>query len=498
MGGDSHPPVDSVLLPKDEDFRRDSNSVPGARKEYTVLVTGFGAYPDGHGGHYAASDNTSHLVTQHLPNNIPANHPLNPTGLPIRTLNPTSGPDSAVKSEYAYIRSYVKTLHAPSQEVNTLDAIVHLGMADGWEWYTVEERAFKEGMSSTWWSERAKSGYYLVPDDTGKTVLDITGKDAGMWEGSPMGIMTRLNVDKVVADAKSSLISDNVKQKEVLGDGKELDVQIIPHFEAGNYCCGFIYYESLATCLKRKLDTKVVFCHVPGWRDEKRLKRGADVLIKVEQVEEGVSHCRSRVSGRQYHRPSFSVTEFEQLQVLSTIPCRQLSFDEALCQSRTQKAAFGVFFGPGSRHNVSALIPDIRVNIIDEAAIYATIMALETIQSSDISTDLRLIIIKSCNSHLSAAMHKKSWLWEELAKQDSVNFPPNGIRHQLVELTLELHESVIIQIDRSDWVVAKDLISRAVKGGLNHVVAQSRGSNWNTGKIRVNEVIVVPRTHLGF
>ncbi|KAH7370823.1 hypothetical protein BKA65DRAFT_489298 [Rhexocercosporidium sp. MPI-PUGE-AT-0058] len=255
-------------------------------KEYTVLVTGMGAYPDGHGGHYSASDNTSHLVTKHLPSQIPANHPHNPTGLPIRILNPTSGPDSAVKAEYAYIRSYVKTLHAPSQETNNLDAIVHLGMADGWEWYTVEERAFKEGMSSTWWGESAERGYYMVLDDAGETVLDIKGEDEGIWKGSPVGIKASLDIGKVVGDAKRAVYSDSmdeIKEKEVDGTAKEekTRVQIIPHLEAGNYCCGFIYYESLATCLKRNLDTKVVFCHVPGWRDKERLKRGADVVCAV-------------------------------------------------------------------------------------------------------------------------------------------------------------------------------------------------------------------------
>ncbi|KAH6717657.1 hypothetical protein BKA61DRAFT_732107 [Leptodontidium sp. MPI-SDFR-AT-0119] len=281
MGGGPDIPDDSTRTRSR--IRDGSRTVPVSTnlKEYTVLVTGMGAYPDGHGGHYSASDNTSHLVTQHLPSHIPASHPLNPTGLPIRILNPTSGPDSAVKSEYAYIRTYVKTLHAPSQEVNSLDAIVHLGMADGWEWYTVEERAFKEGMSSTWWGESAEAGYYMVLDDAGETVLDIKGEDEGMWEDSPVGIMTRLDVDRAVRDAKRAVDSDCVDDLKKVDVNKKLKVQIIPHFEAGNYCCGFIYYESLATCLKRKLDTKVVFCHVPGWRDEERLKRGADVVCAV-------------------------------------------------------------------------------------------------------------------------------------------------------------------------------------------------------------------------
>ncbi|PVH80970.1 hypothetical protein DL98DRAFT_515098 [Cadophora sp. DSE1049] len=156
-------------------------------------------------------------------------------------------------------------------------------MADGWEWYTVEERAFKEGMSSTWWGESAQKGYYMVLDDAGETVLDIKGEDEGTWEGSPMGLVTGVDVEKVVGDAKRAVNAGSVEQKQNVDgeEGGKLKVQIIPHFEAGNYCCGFIYYESLATCLKRKLDTKVVFCHVPGWRGVERLKRGADVVCAI-------------------------------------------------------------------------------------------------------------------------------------------------------------------------------------------------------------------------
>jgi pyroglutamyl-peptidase len=58
-------------------------------------------------------------------------------------------------------------------------------------------------------------------------------------------------------------------------------MSIVPHLEAGSYCCGFIYYESLATCWKRGLNTKVIFTHVPGWRDPERLGRGADVICAI-------------------------------------------------------------------------------------------------------------------------------------------------------------------------------------------------------------------------
>lgn len=52
------------------------------------------------------------------------------------------------------------------------------------------------------------------------------------------------------------------------GKGKEkIRVDVISHGEAG-YACGLINYESLATCRRRKLNTRVMFCHVPEWKEE--------------------------------------------------------------------------------------------------------------------------------------------------------------------------------------------------------------------------------------
>lgn len=67
-----------------------------------------------------------------------------------------------------------------------------------------------------------------------------------------------------------------------LEDGKKkMKVDVISHDEAGNYGCGLIFYESLATSRKRKLKTKVVFCHVPRWKEAERLERGADFVCSV-------------------------------------------------------------------------------------------------------------------------------------------------------------------------------------------------------------------------
>lgn len=152
-------------------------------------------------------------------------------------------------------------------------------MADGFEWYTVEERAFNEDFKSDWWGPLEQfAGYYLIPDDAGKTVRDIgDGEGKGMWKGLPMGLSARVDIGVVAREAQRTVNTPTSKE-----DGEEkIKVAVVPHFEAGSYGCGFIYYESLATCFTRGYGTKVLFCHVPGWRDPERLQKGADVVSAI-------------------------------------------------------------------------------------------------------------------------------------------------------------------------------------------------------------------------
>ncbi|KUI70458.1 hypothetical protein VM1G_06002 [Cytospora mali] len=249
--------------------------IPG---EYTVLVTGMGPFPDGEGGHYEENDNTSHLVTQHLPGSLPVSHPLNPTHQSIRILNPTAPAGKYVKTEYAYIRSFIQGLYDEFTAGETgkcaLDVVVHLGMADGFKSYTVEERAFNEKMSSDWWEAMLgqDTKYYRFIDDAGRTVEDITeGEGRDLWADEPTGLAANFKVAEVVKDAGLAVNS--------MGEKKQ--VSIVPHFEAGPMGCGFILYESLATCRRRKLGTKVVFSHLPSWKDVPNLQRGADAICAI-------------------------------------------------------------------------------------------------------------------------------------------------------------------------------------------------------------------------
>jgi pyroglutamyl-peptidase len=266
-----------------------SATASAPKGEFVVLVTGFGVCPlkffdvavrltNSVQPFPSAPINTSHLLTKHLPDHLSVINQYNPTGLPIRILNPTAANGKFVKTEYAYIRTFIQDLYDEYQD--HVDAIVHLGMADVWEWFSVEERAFNERFTSDWWGAQEEDGYYLIPDAEGKTVRDISKKGGkGMWDDMPLGLKAAgLGVRILVDDVKKVV---NYEAGEA-GKGKgKMKIDVISHDEAGNYACGFIYYESLATCRRRKLDTKVVFCHVPGWKEEERLERGADFVCAV-------------------------------------------------------------------------------------------------------------------------------------------------------------------------------------------------------------------------
>ena len=182
-----------------------------------------------------------------------------------------------MRTEYAYIRHYVQKIWDEFQD--TVDMVLHLGMADGWDFYSMEAGAFKEGFTSTFWNPREeKYGYYMIPDVAGKTINDLTRSEGrGLWSDAPVGLTTTVNVRKAVETCMQVLNP----AEESDSDAKKRIIEVRPHYEAGPYCCGFIYYESLATCWRRGLKTRVMFSHVPGDSDRESLERGKDVVLAM-------------------------------------------------------------------------------------------------------------------------------------------------------------------------------------------------------------------------
>lgn len=177
------------------------------------------------------------------------------------------------------MRDFVKKLH--EEYADKVDLILHIGMANGWNHVTVEQGAYRQDMSSSWWGDLAEEGYYLKVDDAGQTVKDLKSMP---WTNVPMGLRTALNAEKI---AQMAMLSQTMA-----GFGHELPINgtsvreltkvpIKMHDEAGPYLCGFIYYESMATCFVNNRRANVLFCHVPGETDEESLRRGRDAVVAI-------------------------------------------------------------------------------------------------------------------------------------------------------------------------------------------------------------------------
>lgn len=242
----------------------------------------------------------------------------------VHILNPTAEKSQkGIPVEYAAVRSYVAELydrHAgtiakqlrkpvspPASErdarigdksiekdlpsTKKADLIVHLGMADGWDFISVERGAYKQGFSSGWWGPlESMMGYYMIPDNVGQTILN---SGPCPWLTTPMGLQTSFDVDELVDkanlrlhDDRSSIFLTNT------GNPGPVYLPIKAHAEAGSYCCGFIYYESLAHCWIRGRDPNVLFCHVPGYTDDASLLSGRDAVVAV--IKEAVTQLVAR------------------------------------------------------------------------------------------------------------------------------------------------------------------------------------------------------------
>ena len=127
------------------------------------------------------------MFTKRLPPFLPVSYSQNPTSLPIRILNPTAESGQFVKTEYAYIRRFIQKMW--DEYADQVDLVLHLGMADGWEWFTIEQLAFNEKFTSDFWGPViARDGYYMVLDDLGKTVKDIEEDEGrGVWMTCQLG-----------------------------------------------------------------------------------------------------------------------------------------------------------------------------------------------------------------------------------------------------------------------------------------------------------------------
>lgn len=99
-----------------------------------------------------------------------------------------------------------------------------------------------------------------------------------------MGLKTSFDVD-AVAGAANGLLGTRYAFSAAAGttttSARHAPMKIRPHDEGGDYCCGFIHYESLANCWVNGRAPDVLFCHVPSDDDQVGLVRARDAVVAV-------------------------------------------------------------------------------------------------------------------------------------------------------------------------------------------------------------------------
>jgi len=216
-------------------------------EEITVLVTGFGPFRAQH------PVNPSWEIAKSLPAFLPP--PTSPTAdlsaiarnAPVRILvHP--GP---IKVAYKTVRELVPKLW----EGRKIDYAVHIGMASGRRFYSVERRGHRDGYGM---------------EDVDKELLGDPARkkiegDQWIWHGLPEELLTAADIDDVWRRWRIALPTTDVRISE----------------DAGRYLCDFIYYSSLAHLTKKGEKRRVVFLHVPVDSDEAAIQTGIEVTIEL-------------------------------------------------------------------------------------------------------------------------------------------------------------------------------------------------------------------------
>ncbi|KAF2096770.1 peptidase C15, pyroglutamyl peptidase I-like protein [Rhizodiscina lignyota] len=175
--------------------------------EVTVLVTGYGPFLD------QFPVNSSWSIASSLPARLDPT-PTCPT--PIRLVVP----NQYLKVAYHPVIAAVPTLLSDEYSDPSPDIILHIGMASGRTYYTLETTAYRDG-------------YDRLKDVEGMTFSKEENEE--IWGECPPVLQPGWDVDDV--------------WRRWRGDVRgHLDLR--PSTDPGNFLCGFIYYASLSTLWK--------------------------------------------------------------------------------------------------------------------------------------------------------------------------------------------------------------------------------------------------------
>ncbi|KAB8346047.1 hypothetical protein FH972_023099 [Carpinus fangiana] len=230
-----------------------------------VLLTGFGTFRD------APETNASWEIVKRLPSALSDFH-SHATRIRIFV------PSESIPVVFEEVDKLYPTLydgHAP------IHIVLHLGVAQGRSYYTLETIAHRDG--------------YTTPDVTHK--LPQEKSQPAFWKSSPAVLHIQVPVQKVMERWQA--------------DAKEFDLRVST--DAGKYLCEYIFFSSLAY-LNAKLPDEsstpkhgiVAFLHVPSHHDEKSLTGGVKVTAALIRalVESRHSHDNNSITIASHTQPN--------------------------------------------------------------------------------------------------------------------------------------------------------------------------------------------------
>ncbi|KAK4545134.1 hypothetical protein LTR36_003685 [Oleoguttula mirabilis] len=231
----------------DNDAKRD-----GQERLITVLVTGFGPFQE----RYPV--NPSYEIARSIPQLLPQSTSdceavrVIPYGSPIRVCY-----EDARKNIPPMLESYQETV----------DLVLHIGMASGRQHYAVERYAHRDNYGT----HRDIDGHVPTPDEAVK------------WYGDcPVMMTTSLDYDSTVQNWQSSILHTPAGSPAHGADCRKSE-------DAGHFLCDYTYFNSLAWYGRRNKnyeagansDRPVLFLHVPAESDETMLDKGRAVAVAL-------------------------------------------------------------------------------------------------------------------------------------------------------------------------------------------------------------------------
>jgi len=155
-------------------------------------------------------------------------------------------------------------------EGRRIDYCVHIGMASGRRFYSVERRGHRNG--------------YGMEDVDNELLGDHARKkiegDERIWHGLPEILLSDADVDDVWRRWRIALpVRLFCQWGDCANCWQSTDVRISE--DAGRYLCDFIYYSSMAHLTKKQEKRRVVFLHVPVDSNTDAIKTGTEVTLEL-------------------------------------------------------------------------------------------------------------------------------------------------------------------------------------------------------------------------